>query len=115
MQSVFDPFRQDIPLCMTYRLTGLYCPGCGATRCVHALLNGDFLLALQNNLPIMLAIPAVAFLLVLWTVRRVQGRAMPKLPSRGVILGLACLVLFYGAIRNLPFFSFLAPTSLIGA
>ncbi len=25
------------PRCYFYALTGLYCPGCGATRCLHAL------------------------------------------------------------------------------
>lgn len=29
--------------CAFHRLTGLYCPGCGGTRAIEALLRGDFL------------------------------------------------------------------------
>ena len=29
-----------IPPCLFHRMTGYYCPGCGATRCVYALLHG---------------------------------------------------------------------------
>ena len=30
------------PPCFFHWLTGLYCPGCGSTRCLHALLHGNF-------------------------------------------------------------------------
>lgn len=29
-----------VPGCILYRLTGLYCPGCGATRALSAFLTG---------------------------------------------------------------------------
>ena len=29
-----------VPGCLLYRLTGLYCPGCGATRALSAFLHG---------------------------------------------------------------------------
>ena len=31
--------------CVVYRLLGIYCPGCGGTRAVSALLGGHLLLA----------------------------------------------------------------------
>ena len=37
--------RLDGYTCVIYRLTGFYCPGCGGTRAVNALLQGHFLLA----------------------------------------------------------------------
>jgi hypothetical protein len=36
----------DIPSCMIYTVLGLYCPGCGGTRAVSALLHGHFLQSL---------------------------------------------------------------------
>lgn len=31
-----------VPVCLFHRLTGIPCPTCGATRCVKALLRGDW-------------------------------------------------------------------------
>lgn len=35
--------------CPLFEMTGLYCPGCGATRAVKALAHGDFWGALHDN------------------------------------------------------------------
>lgn len=43
--------------CPLYEMTGLYCPGCGGTRSVTALLHGHPLLAFHEN-------PAVPLLLL---------------------------------------------------
>lgn len=34
---------QILPPCLFHRLTGLYCPGCGGTRSIYALLTGQLL------------------------------------------------------------------------
>lgn len=44
--------------CPIHAFTGFYCPGCGSTRAVRALLNGDLQLAIHNNV-LLLAAPAL--------------------------------------------------------
>lgn len=115
LQMVFDPFRTDIPLCLLHHLTGLHCPGCGASRAVHALLDGDLWLALRNNAVIVIAMPLVAAGFIIWTGQRVRGRPTDLWPPQRVVMTLLVLVMAYTAARNLPALWFIAPTSLVGA
>lgn len=39
----------QLPGCITYTAFGIHCPGCGMTRSVIALVNGDILLSLRQN------------------------------------------------------------------
>ena len=42
-----------IPQCSFYKTFGIYCPGCGATRAVYSLYNGQILQSVYYN-PIIL-------------------------------------------------------------
>ncbi len=44
----FDIFNVNIP-CAIYEKTGYYCPGCGMTRAIKALLSGDILASLKYH------------------------------------------------------------------
>lgn len=41
--------------CPIHSLTGFFCPGCGSTRAVKALINGDISLAFHNNALLLLS------------------------------------------------------------
>lgn len=101
----FDPSRTKwMPRCLFHTLTGLYCPGCGATRSLHALLHGHVAAALRWNV---LAIPLLILLcLLLWRPRWGLRRAVAY-PV------LAAVVLFW-ILRNIPCYPFtlLAPGRL---
>ncbi len=103
------------PRCIFHSVTGLHCPGCGATRCLWALVHGDVRQAAAYNLLFLLALPALAVwgAQVWWTL--FSGRPLPswRLP-RWSIWVLFAVVLVFWVVRNLGFppFSWLAPHEL---
>jgi hypothetical protein len=100
------------PPCYLYALTGLHCPGCGATRCLHALLHGDLAQAAAYNGLFLLALP----FLIVWgfrtAVRKLSGQVRPArdLPVWAAVV-ISLVLLLYAVLRNLPFhpFDLLAP------
>lgn len=86
------------PSCIVHSLTGFECPGCGATRASHHLLNGDIHRAAELNLLLVLVSPWLAWLFARWVIK---GPA-PRLRmgwGRGVALG--AVVLVFTVLRNL--------------
>ncbi|MEU0336803.1 DUF2752 domain-containing protein [Streptomyces sp. NPDC006193] len=97
------------PVCPLYRLTGLYCPGCGGLRSAHALVHGDLAAALRDNAPAVAAFLACA---VLWTVQvvgAVRGRPVRLGLGPAHLRGLGALLLVFTVVRNLPFGGWLHP------
>lgn len=99
---VVDPNKPGnlLPKCPFKWLTGLNCPGCGATRMVHALLHGDVVAAWQYNAVLLaLGVPLAVWLFARWTKDRWTGerRSVPK------PVGVAALVVavVWGVGRNL--------------
>ena len=50
---IYTKYNIGIP-CLFNKITNLYCPGCGITRAIFALLNLDINLAVRNNILIIL-------------------------------------------------------------
>ena len=89
------------PPCIFNKLTGLYCPGCGNTRALAALLHGDIAGSLAKNV---LLIPALICLAVLGF--RPQSERNPYFTG-----AIAVVVVVFSVARNLPWYPFtlLAP------
>ena len=108
------------PKCMSHTLTGLHCPGCGTTRALHALLNGQVRQALTYNLLIPVMVPLLAYHLFrglfhsLWGgTPKPMSERWRKWSARGLWL-LMILMVIYGILRNIPSepFNQLAPHEL---
>ena len=107
-----DPRQAGSPLppCPSEWLTGLFCPGCGTTRALHALLHLDFASAMAMNPLLVLSLPFVALLLANQLFALPEG--WRRLARRfGDARPWAVLLITYAILRNLPWepFSWLAP------
>lgn len=107
-----DPTGAGSPLppCPSEWLTGLFCPGCGSTRALHALLHGDVAAALSYNPLLVLALPFVALLLA-HQVFVLPGSLQALARRIGDARPWAVLVIAFMVARNLPWepFAALAP------
>ena len=99
-----SPHAKWLPKCMFHQLTGLYCPGCGATRALSAMLHGDLKSSLHNNL---LLFPLLALIAVLIVKPEISLK-------RPVAVAIVAVVLLFTILRNIPAapFTYLAPIPL---
>lgn len=102
-------FHWGIP-CPIHAVTGLYCPGCGVSRMSLALLRLDVTEAASWNIGVMVALPFAAVVFVYQAVRYVKtGDARMRRWQDVLIWVMIGWLLVFTVLRNLPWFSFLAP------
>lgn len=97
------------PVCPLYRLTGLYCPGCGGLRSAHAFVHGDLTAALHDNALGVAAYLGFAVLWILWAVRAVRGRPVRTTLGPAQMWAVGAVLLVFTVVRNLPFGGWLRP------
>ncbi len=107
--GLVDPHNTNsvYPLCPFKWLTGWNCPLCGGLRMTHDLLHGDLLATVNDNVFLLLAIPALAGWIVF---RRRRGRPVLSMPA---VVTLTAAAIAWTVLRNLPGFP-LVPTILSG-
>lgn len=110
MVYFFDPSTHSFfPACMFHAATGLYCPGCGATRALYALLHGNFLLALKDNALFMATLAVLAVWSVRFLLRKLKSQPTTLNLSPKFLWGVLVAAMVFAVLRNSPGFSFLAP------
>jgi uncharacterized protein DUF2752 len=109
----FDPRSCSLlPPCPFHAMTGLWCPGCGSTRGLHALAHGHLLQALRFN-PLMVAsLPFLLSVCLFHSYQLISGQTPARVfvkPSW--IWTMVAVVVAFGLLRNVPVFPFtlLAP------
>jgi hypothetical protein len=90
------------PRCPFYALTHHYCPGCGATRAIAALLHGNVAAAMHFNAVVTLLAPVLLWYSgrMYWTAVRENRVEWPEFPRWAWKAALACVLLF-GVVRDL--------------
>ena len=100
--------------CVVHSFTGLYCPGCGASRALASLLRLEFYQAFRWNPLLVVLFPFALFYLGWGSLSFVRcGRnTLDDYLPRWLLWVLVAVVLLYFPLRNLPWWPFvlLRPT-----
>ena len=97
--------------CFFHEITGFHCPGCGVTRMLFSLLNGNLKEAFQYNQLLFIFLPFFIFFGVYKAYNYIYckedqiTKKIPKVVWYSVII----LFILFGILRNMKEFSFLAP------
>lgn len=99
-----------LPGCPFYALTGLYCPGCGSTRCLYSLVHLDLAHAMAMNPLLVLSLfPMVV--MALHGAGLLPTRLLPLVRLFARPIPWLVVIVSYWIARNLPWYPFnlLAP------
>lgn len=97
--------------CITYQLMHIYCPGCGGTRMVMSLVNGDIYQAFRYNSLLFIIIPCLLIIYIYECIHLVlSGEASKNIEKILIVIAIALIA--YGILRNFKYFELLAPTKL---
>ena len=106
---LLSDFQIDCPF---HKLTGLYCPGCGITRCLTSIIHLEFYQAFRYNPYVFLLLPLIISYIVyqiyIWVCDK-EDYISKKIPKSLLIIIIITLML-YSILRNISYFSWLAPT-----
>ena len=95
--------------CIFYKITGLYCSGCGTGRAIRDLLHLDIMSALSHNVLFTALIPFIGYYFFAWYINFITNKKIIKVPritkKGSVILGI--IVIMFFVLRNIPFESFI--------
>jgi Protein of unknown function (DUF2752) len=110
--GLLDPTKRALfTPCPLRALTGMWCPGCGLTRGVHAFLNGHVATSFGFNLFAPLLVVAVGYWWLANTSRAFTGWRPPRFirSSRATTIAVLAAASVFTVARNLPPFRALAP------
>ena len=106
---IYKVFNVGIP-CPIKLLTGFDCPGCGITRAIVSLFELNFYQAFRYNMLVIFLLALYIIYLFACLVKYIIKKDYHiKIPNYVYII-LIIITILFGILRNIPEFSFLAPT-----
>jgi hypothetical protein len=92
------------PRCPIFFWLHIYCPGCGGTRALAALLHGKLIEAMHWNAMLVLFLPFAAVFLALtyWRAMRATPFLWPTIPNSLLKLSLVLIAIFTVARNFAP-------------
>ncbi len=97
----FDPESGYFPACIVKKTTGFDCPGCGAQRAIHALLQGRLSEAWHFN-ALMFILTPVAIAAIIIDVRREQWPRLHRImASKWTAAAIIAAITLWTIVRNL--------------
>lgn len=101
-----------LPECLVHRVTGIYCPGCGAVRAVWDVLHGDFASAARSHLLVVSLGPIWIAGSGMWLARRWSGREVSLAEAKtciAIVVLTFSLFLLFTIVRNQGWATWLQP------
>jgi hypothetical protein len=104
-----DPSQTRLLVCPFKEMTGLPCPGCGATRAAYQLMHGNVANAIGfNAVAVFIVFPLMLGAYIAWALPKFGGPTLiqPRMPN-WLAWSLLVVLLFWWTVRLLPFEPFL--------
>ena len=96
--------------CPIKLVTGKYCPGCGVTRMLLAMLRLDFEAAFYANRLLFFLLPVILIYALIKAICYIRtGANKQTLPEQIATILILLLTIAFWVLRNMEAFSFLAP------
>ena len=88
--------------CIFRKVTGLLCPGCGSTRMIREILQGNFIKAFHYNQFLFLSLPIFIILFIDYMYSNIKNKKslINKIPNYVYYMYIVLLLVF-GVIRNI--------------
>ena len=97
--------------CPIFHYLNIYCAGCGATRMVIALLQGNIYQAFRYN-PLMFILLILGIIYGIWMIIYYIKNKMILVPTLKIWLIIIGVMIVYMVLRNIPSFVYLIPTEI---
>lgn len=96
--------------CLFHKITGLYCPGCGITRMIQAIVRLEFVEAFWYNPLVFCLIPFIGLYLINLIRSNLNKKKLFGDKTRKVFWNVTLVItIAFWVLRNIPALSFLAP------